>query len=157
MAAGLAVGAVHQMTGFCTHAFLLRGKPLPELEKLLGYRGGRLAAGATILFLDAVPAVDDFQLAGYTYFSDGALQGHKLPLSDRDRYRMESLLKAENRWSDVQLRAYKQKMIGTKLVIAGHERLAKLIPATSDTAGERVSPGHRHLSGQDCTAAAFSR
>ena len=141
MATGLTVGTAHQMTGFCTHAFLLRGKPLSELEKLLGYRSGRLAAGATILFPDAAPTVDDFQLAGYTYFSDGTLQGHKLPPSDRDPYRMESLLKSENGWTDVQLRAYKQKMIGTKLVVAGHERLAKLIPATLHMAGEEYPPG----------------
>ena len=141
MPAELTMGSVHQMTGFCTHAFLLRGKPLPELERLLGYRSGRLAAGATILFLEALPTAEDFQLAGYTYFSDGALQGHKIPPADRDPYRMESLLKTENGWSDAQLRAYKQKMIGTKLVIVGHERLAKLIPSTLHTVGEDYPPG----------------
>jgi len=141
MATGLAVGTVHQMTGFCTHAFLLRGKSLSDLESLLGYRKGRLAEGATILFLEALPTVDDFQLAGYTYFSDGALQGHKHAPADRAPYRMETLLKTENGWSDAQLRAHKQKMIGVKLVIGGYERLAKLIPATPHTAGEDYPPG----------------
>jgi hypothetical protein len=141
MATALALSTAHQMKGFCTHAFLLRGKPLTELEDLLGYRRGRLAAGATILFLEALPTPDDFQLAGYTYFSDGAVQGHKLPPADRDPYRMESLLKAELGWSDLQLRAHKQKMIGTKLVISGPERIAKLIPATAHTTGEEYPPG----------------
>jgi hypothetical protein len=141
MATGLGLNTVHDMTGFCTHAFLLRGKPLTELEDLLGYRRGRLAAGATILFLQALPTPDHFQLAGYTYFSDGAVQGHKRPPADRDPYRMESLLKAELGWSDVQLRAHKQKMIGTKLVISGHERLAKVIPVTPSAPGEEYPPG----------------
>jgi hypothetical protein len=141
MAPGLAAGKVHRMRGFCTHAFLLRGKPLSELEKLLGYRAGRLAAGARVLFLEDLPTVDDFQLAGYTYFSDGALRGHKVPSANRDPYRMESLLKTEQGWSDLQLRAYKQKMIGTKLVISGHERLAKIDPLTPPTADEQYPPG----------------
>lgn len=134
-------GTLHQTTGFCTHAFLLRGKSLNDLEDLLGYRRGRLAGGATVLFLEKLPTPDDIQLAGYTYFSDGAVQGHKLSPVDRDPYRMESLLRSELGWSDAQLRAHKQKMIGTKIVIAGHERLAKLAPATGHSPGEEYPPG----------------
>jgi len=141
MAPEWAVGTVHESTGFCTHAFLLRGKTLTELQTLLGYRSGRLVAGATILFLETLPTVDDFQLAGYTYFSDGTLQGHKLQPSERDPYRMESLLKTEQGWSDLQLRAYKHKLIGTKLVVSGHERLAKVAPVTVPAVGEDYPPG----------------
>lgn len=137
----LAPGAIYQMTGFCTHAFLLRGKSLTELEALLGYRPGRLASGAAILFLEKLPTPDDIQLAGYTYFSDGAVQGHKLAPADRDPYRMEALLRSELGWSEAQLRAHKQKMIGTKIVISGHERLAKLIPAMAHSPGEEYPPG----------------
>ena len=141
MPAALTLGTLHQLTGFCTHAFLLRGKSLDDLEDLLGYRRGRLASGATILFLEKLPAPDDIQLAGYTYFSDGAVQGHKLAPAERDPYRMESLLKSELGWSDAQLRAHKQKLIGTKMVISGHERLAKLVPATGHSPGEEYPPG----------------
>lgn len=141
MATLLKVDTVHDMTGFCTHAFLLRGKSLTNLEDLLGYRRGRLANGATILFLDRLPVPEDFQLAGYTYFSDGAVQGHKLDPADRDPFRMESLLQSEHGWSHGQIQAYKQKMIGTKITIAGHERLAKLLPVTRPTPGEGYPPG----------------
>ena len=134
-------GAGLDAKGFCTHAFLLRGKSLGDLEGLLGYRRGRLASGATILFLEALPTPGDIQLAGYTYFSDGAAGGHKLAPADRDPYRMESLLKSELGWSDTQLRDYKQKMIGSKIVVKGHERLAKLVPATGHTPGEEYPPG----------------
>src|ERR1700689_1993748 len=102
----------------------------PRGTYLLGDRRGRLASGATILFLEMLPNPDDLQLAGYTYFSDGALQGHKVDAADHEPYRMESLLKSEHGWNDSQIRAYKQKMIGAKIVISGHERLAKLIPTT---------------------------
>lgn len=141
MPAGLSPGSVHQMTGFCTHAFLLRGKSLKELATLLGYVESRLASGATILFLQKLPTPDEFQLAGYTYFSDGTVQGHKLAPADRDPYRMESLLKAELGWTDMQLRAHKQKMIGTKILINGYERLAKLVPVTGPSQGEDYPPG----------------
>ena len=141
MPTALTAGSIHQMTGFCTHAFLLRGKSLNDLEDLLGYSRGRLANGATILFLERLPTPDDIQLAGYTYFSDGAVQGHKLAAADRDPYRMESLLKSELGWSDLQLRTHKQKMIGTTIVINGHERLAKLVPVTGHTLGEEYPPG----------------
>ena len=129
------------MTGYCTHAFLLRGKSLNELEDLVGFRRGRLAGGATIYFLEALPVPDDIQLAGYTYFSDGAVQGHKLAPADRDPFRMESLLRTEMGWTDAQIRAYKQRMIGTKIVISGHERLAKLDPVTPHSASEEYPPG----------------
>ena len=141
MLTALTLGSVHQMTGFCTHAFLLRGKSLNDLADLLGYSRDRLASGATILFLEKLPTPDDIQLAGYTYFSDGAVQGHKLAPADRDPYRMESLLKSELGWSDQQLRAHKQKMIGAKIGINGYERLAKLVPVTGHSQSEEYPPG----------------
>jgi hypothetical protein len=141
MATVLTPGSVHQMTGFCTQALPLRGKSLNELEDLLGYRRGRLAAGATILFLEKLLTPDDIQLAGYSYFSDGAVGGHKLAPADRDPYRMESVLKSEMGWSDAHLRAQKQKMIGTKIVVSGFDRLAKVIPTTGHSAGEEYPPG----------------
>ena len=100
MSSSFTVGQTQFLTGFCTHAFLLRGKSLSDLEGMLGYRPGRLASGATVLFLEQLPGPDDFQLAGYTYFSDGALQGHKLDPKDRDQNRMEALLKSEHGMSD---------------------------------------------------------
>jgi hypothetical protein len=141
MSTGLSVGTLKQMTGYCTHAFLLRGKTLEQLEDLLGYRRGRLVTGATILFLKQLPGPDDFQFAGYSYFSDGAVTGHKLNPADRDPYRMESLLKSEHGWSETQIRTHKQKMIGTKIVVSGPERLAKLIPVTAHSPGEEYPPG----------------
>ena len=82
MASTLAAGQIYFTAGFCTHAFLLRGKSLSDLERLLGYRSGRLAAGAALLFLEQLPGPDDLELARYTYFSDGAIQGHKLTPED---------------------------------------------------------------------------
>jgi hypothetical protein len=54
---------------------------------------------------------------------------------------MESLLKSRFGWSDEQLRAHKRKLIGTKIVIAGQERLAKLVPVTGPSPGEEYPPG----------------
>lgn len=139
MHSGLSIGTV-EMTGYCTKAAFLRGKTLPELERLIGYGDGRLAGGATIFFLRQLPAPDDFQLAGYNYFSDGAVRGHKLTPAGRDPYRMENLLRKEG-WSDADIRAYKQKMIGTSMVIDGPDRLAKLVPVITERPGEDYPPG----------------
>jgi hypothetical protein len=141
MVTSFTVGQTQFMTGFCTHAFLLRGKSLSDLEKSLGYRSGRLASGARILFLEQLPQPDDFELAGYTYFSGGAVQGHKLGPGERDANRMEALLNSEHGWSDDQIRKYKQRMIGNKIVISGAERLAKLVACTPNGPLEDYPPG----------------
>jgi len=86
------VGNTVWTLGYCTHAWLLRGKSLGQLERLLGCRSGRLDEGATIMFLQRSPGAADFQLAGYTYFPDGTEGGHKLEPQEREPRRMESLL-----------------------------------------------------------------
>src|SRR4029077_15347687 len=87
-----------------------------------------------------LPNPDDLELAGYTYFSDGAIQGHKVTPEDRAPLRMEALLKSEDGWSDAQIRLRKQKMIGSKIVIAGPDRLAKLVPNTPEALHEEYPP-----------------
>jgi hypothetical protein len=141
MNTALKVGEVKFAKGFCTHAVVLRGRYLGELETLLGYRNGRLAAGATVLFLDCLLTPEDFRLGGYNYFSDGTLRGHKLPPESRDPYRMEALLKREHRWSDEQIKGFKRNMIGRSLVLKDSQRVAKLIPATPHMGPEEYPPG----------------
>jgi hypothetical protein len=120
------------MKGFCTKAFLLAGKSLNLLEVQLGYSPGRLKDGATIFFLEMLPLnPDDFELAGYTHFSGGAFRGQK----------MESLLESQDGLSKAQIRALKQKMIGTTIVVSGHERLAKLVPKKAQSPGESYPAG----------------
>jgi len=135
------VGDMVWTLGYCTQAWFLRGKSLGQLEDMLGFTKGRLDNGATILFLQRLPGPEDFQLAGYTYFSDGTQGGHKLKLEERGPYRMESLLKSEHGWSDSDIRRQKEGMLRTKIVIRGYERLAKLCPVTAHTEGEQYPPG----------------
>ncbi|MBA3974876.1 MAG: hypothetical protein C0504_11745 [Candidatus Solibacter sp.] len=135
------IGSTVFRKGFCTHALHLRGKTLRELAELLGYEQSRLAAGASVLFLQSVPGPHDFQLSGYTHFSDGAVQGHLLKPAERAPFQMEALLKTEQGWSDADLLKHKQKMIGGKITISGPERLAKLEPFTGYSPGELFPPG----------------
>ena len=130
-----------QTTGFCTQAFLLRGQSLPELEDRLGFRRDRLASGAMILFLEKLPLPEDFELAGYTNFSDGAVRGDKIPAAERAPYRAEALLKSEDKWTDEKLHAFKQGMIGHKIAINGPERLAKLVPVLKHSDSETYPAG----------------
>lgn len=143
MIPGLAPNSLHQMTGFCTEAFHLCGKPLEKLEQLLGYRQGRLSAGATILFLETLPGPHDFLVSSYTYLSDGKVEGQTLSDEERDPYRIEPMLTSEMGWSHDDLRTYKQKMIGTKIVVASHLRLAKVVPSTPYSEVEQDAPSNR--------------
>lgn len=135
------IGSTAFRRGFCTHALHLRGKTLRELAELLGYEHQRLAAGANVLFLQSAPGPHDFQLSGYTHFSDGAVQGHLRHPAGRAPFQMEALLKTEHGWSDAQILDYKKRMIGSKITIVGPQRLAKLEPFTGYSAGEVFPPG----------------
>jgi hypothetical protein len=134
-------GTSQQTKGFCTQAFLVHGVSLAELEERLGFRKDRLKLGATILFLEQLPVPEDFELAGYTYFSDGAVRGDKLAPADRAPYRMEALLKSEDKWTDEKLRSHKLRMIGSKIVISGPERLAKVAPILPHSENEKYPAG----------------
>jgi hypothetical protein len=141
MASQYSIGERHWSKGFCTNALVLRGKSLRDLETLLGFRSGRLDAGASVSFLQRMPTPDEFRLAGYTYFSHGAVAGHRLKPAERDSARMEELLKKEKGWSAKDVQKFKAGMIGRSIVIFGPERIAKLTPVTPHTESEEYPPG----------------
>ncbi len=62
----LRVGGTAHLSGCVTQLGFLRGRSLPELEKILGFAHGRLKQGAFICELLQLPAPNQFELAGYT-------------------------------------------------------------------------------------------
>jgi hypothetical protein len=60
------------LTGFFTSQDWLRGKTLPEIERLLGYGPGRLSTqGAAVYAFTRIPEDWEFEVAGYTNVSGG--------------------------------------------------------------------------------------
>lgn len=55
-----------QVTGCFTQFKFVAGKPLKELERLIGYHPGRLDRGATLLELLVLPQENQFELFGYS-------------------------------------------------------------------------------------------
>lgn len=52
--------------GFVTQLKFLNGRTLLQIEGLLGFHGGRLAAGATIFALARLPNIEEFETQGYS-------------------------------------------------------------------------------------------
>ena len=61
-----------QIKGCITQERYIKGKTLPELERLLGFKKGRLEKGVVVAALIQLPTVNQFDLLGYSQVA-----GHK--------------------------------------------------------------------------------
>jgi len=61
-----AAGRVVPVRGYITSAKFVLGRPLDQVESILGLVPGDLAAGAALLRLNRLPAAGEFELRGYT-------------------------------------------------------------------------------------------
>lgn len=67
-----AVASTTVLRGFFTSQKWLRGKTLGEMERLIGYRTGRLSShGASVYAFTRVPELWEFDVKGYTNVSGG--------------------------------------------------------------------------------------
>jgi hypothetical protein len=60
------IGEEATVMGFVTQLKFLNGRTLLQIEGLLGFHGGRLAAGATIFALARLPNIEEFETQGYS-------------------------------------------------------------------------------------------
>lgn len=60
------VGQDAWVKGCITRDDCIRGRSLSKIEKLLGFRNGRLSLGAAFIILNGYPAGHEFEFAGYT-------------------------------------------------------------------------------------------
>ena len=65
-ALGLSAGRVVAISGYVTSEKFVRGRPLNDVEQILGLIPGELAQGAILLRLNTLPTADQFELRGYT-------------------------------------------------------------------------------------------
>ncbi len=69
-------GEVQKLNGDFSKALYYRMKSSSEIERLIGYRAGRLREGWWLMFLTVIPGIDQFQYRGYSQMSGGIVRGH---------------------------------------------------------------------------------
>ena len=97
--------------GCITQEKYIKGKSLPELERILGFHTGRLRNGIIVAALQQTPTKDQFDLLGYTQVA-----GHKINGDTFKGLKVDKL---------------KELVIKTKFSNPeGSERLVKVLPNT---------------------------
>src|SRR4051794_24357717 len=70
------VGQLLSVSGCITKDKFIRGKTIEEIERLVGFHRGRLSSGLTVVKLNRLPDVTEFDLAAY---SNVATHRHQQP------------------------------------------------------------------------------
>ncbi|MBB4285002.1 hypothetical protein [Roseospira goensis] len=139
----LRVGAVVGMRGNITTLVGIRPGFERDMEKDLGFHEGRLSQGYFILLLRQFLGLDDFKLAGYTYFSGGRL-GPPADSADADRLREHLYDKVLQAHGLDGVRAFKDLAL-KGMAVTGRKRIAKIVPVTRHddglTPAEQYPPG----------------
>ena len=99
-----------QVKGCITQEHYIKGKTLPELERLLGFQKGRLEKGVTVAALIQMPLLSQFELMGYTQVAGHRFNGEATKGLDVNRL--------------------KELVLKETFTLVGTKRLVKLIPNT---------------------------
>ena len=97
------------LKGYITQEKFILGRTLKQIESILGFNSGRLAAGAAVYRFTRLPQPHEFELRGYTYLPDGGTVVGKW-VANMDVDKLKELLRREI-WSS-----------------SGFNRLVKVVP-----------------------------
>lgn len=103
-----------EVRGCVTQERYLKGRSLPELERLLGFAKGRLDKGIVVATLIQLPTISQFELLGYTQVAE-----HKFKGIDPKKLDVNKL---------------KQMVISEAFTLVGNKRLVKVIANTPHNA-----------------------
>lgn len=109
----LSINNYINVTGFITQEIYLKHKSLDAIERLLGFRRGRLKEGLIIAALVQIPADSQFKLAGYSQVADHKFNADAL--KNLDEKKLKEILRKE------------------VFTLTGSKRLMKIIPNTKHT------------------------
>ena len=129
------VGETIKAKGYITQLHFVAGKSGAQLEKLLGYKAGRLGFGWALLHLTKLPRPSDFRFRGYTQMSGGIPMGH---LKNREDAKTAEQLLREQVDDIVKL---KERIIRDTFRISGAKRLVKVIPNRKPSGSRDYPPG----------------
>ena len=97
-----------QVRGCITQERYIKGKSMPELERLLGLHKGRLANGAVVAVLLQIPTDRQFNVLGYSQVAEHHFNSDVLKSLDEAKL--------------------KQIVINDAFTLVGNKRLVKVIP-----------------------------
>jgi hypothetical protein len=117
------VGQLLSVSGCVTKDKCIRGKTIEEIERLVGFHRGRLSSGLTVVKLNRLPSLNEFELAAY---SNVATHHHQQP-TGLDIDKIKKL--AVESWS-----------------LTGVERLVKVLAAVRHD--NRLDPDFQYPPGQ---------
>jgi hypothetical protein len=103
-----------QVKGCITQERYIKGRSLPELERLLGFEKGRLDKGIVVATLIQLPNINQFQLLGYTQVAE-----HKFKSTDPEKLDVNKL---------------KEMVMKEAFTLVGNKRLVKVIANTPHNA-----------------------
>jgi hypothetical protein len=99
-----------QVKGCITQERYIKGKTLPELERLLGFNQGRLSNGAVVAVLIQMPTEQQFDLLGYSQVAEHRFNGDAV--------------------SGLDVNKLKQLVLKETFTLVGNKRLVKVIANT---------------------------
>lgn len=129
------LGETVQKKGYVTQLHYLKGRSATQLERLLGYKAGRLAGGWALLELLKMPKPEDFEFRGYSYFSGGIEEGHL------DSKKSGNTAEVKLRDGSFDLNALKLALIKNSFAITGPRRLVKVCPKDPPSGIKDYPPG----------------
>jgi hypothetical protein len=114
-----------KISGCITQEHYIKYRSLRELELILGFREGRLEAGAAVVALLKAPGIDEFTLLGYTQVAE-----HRFNKAAAERLDVKKL---------------KEQLLKDRFTSQGPKRLVKVITNTREnpklTDDENYPPG----------------
>src|SRR5207248_3182952 len=54
------------VSGYVTKDKFIRGRSIGEIERILGFHGGRFRRGIAVIRIDRLPSLSEFELAAYS-------------------------------------------------------------------------------------------
>jgi len=99
-----------QIKGCITQEHYIKGKTLPELERLLGFQKGRLDNGIVVAALIQIPSVHQFELLGYSQVAEHKFGNEATKGLDTNKL--------------------KEMLLKETFTLAGHKRLIKVMANT---------------------------
>jgi hypothetical protein len=103
-----------EVRGCITQERYIKGRSLPELERLLGFEKGRLDKGIVVAALIQLPNINQFELLGYTQVAE-----HKFKGIDPKKLDVAKL---------------KEMVMKEAFTLVGYKRLVKVIANTPHNA-----------------------
>lgn len=131
------VGTTGRYSGDITKLNAIGGpRPPADIERMLGYRSGRLARGYYLLLLTQPLGVDDFDFAGTTLRSGGR-EGLPAATINADSTRRHVSDRMRQEQGDLEY-LRKKRFFLDRVQLKGPERLAKIFPVEGH--GDNFSP-----------------